>query len=36
MAHRGGNSRRNQEIDTTITSVQCDGLVRVKNIMCEI
>lgn len=29
MAHRGGNSRRNQEVDTTITSVQCDGLVRI-------
>lgn len=30
MAHRGGNSRRNQDIDTTITSVQCDGLAVMK------
>lgn len=32
MAHRGGSSRRNQDIDTTITSVQCDGLVSRRNI----
>lgn len=36
MAHRGGNSRRNQEIDTTITSVQCDGLVRKQNISVKL
>lgn len=35
MAHRGGNSRRNQDIDTTITSVQCDGLVSYKEYICE-